>query len=82
MTMPTGKQNGFVADGHERARAACKAEVRALVEQKYAERLAQANWFQRWLLRRKISRETARLFDEKAPSDAFYLTARSYRDAI
>jgi hypothetical protein len=76
MTMPTGKHNGFVADGHEQAREACEPEVRALVEQKYAEKLAQANWFQRWLWRRKISRETARLLDEKAPPEALYLSTR------
>jgi hypothetical protein len=77
MTMATKQESSFVADGHERARAASKAEVRAAVEQKYTERFAQANWLQRCLLRWKMQREVSRALDEKAPPGGLYLSAHS-----
>ncbi len=62
----------FVAFGHWRAEAAIRAQARAELETKFAERLANASFVERLRLWREMNREIERRVDSKAPHDALY----------
>jgi hypothetical protein len=57
---------GFVVNGHERAIAGIKAEVRVEIEQKYADELSESGIFRRWFLSRRIHREIASCVDDRS----------------
>lgn len=78
--MTTEERSRFVAEGPEQARRACEPAVRDAVERRYAEELRTAKWFRRWLLRRRMKRDMARLLDVKAPRDALYLSPSPDRE--
>lgn len=72
MARRPGSANGFVADGYERLRRALQPQIRAEVEREFAERLHAADFWQRLLIGREISREIERRLREAAPPDALY----------
>ena len=49
------------------------ARIKGEMEQQYADELAQAGWFGRWSIRRKIQKELDRRIERMAPSDGMYL---------
>lgn len=63
----------FVADGYRRARAALESKVRAEVTSEYAERIAQASFFERIRLSFEMHRVIRRRVQDQAPPpDALY----------
>ena len=64
--------NRFLADGDQRLRNVQKPQVRAEVEQQYADRLAAASWFERRKIRKQIKAEIKRRLNELSPPDALY----------
>ena len=69
-------EDRFLADGYQRGRAAretSRAAIRREVEQEFADRLRQAGFFSRLLIRRRIRREVERRLSKLAPPDALYL---------
>jgi hypothetical protein len=64
----------FVADGHDRARAAHIDVIRLAVKAEYRERLKSAGWFERLRLRREMRRVIKARLNRKAPPDALYFT--------
>ena len=69
-------EDRFLADGYQRGRAACETSrvaIRREVEQEFADRLRQAGFFGRLLIRRRIRREVERRLNKLAPPDALYL---------
>ncbi len=62
----------FVADGADRLLDAIVTEIRAAVEEQYAERLANATLWERWRLRREMRLEIARRRDAAASPLALY----------
>jgi len=66
------KRHRFVVNGHGRAVDALEPVVRAEVESEFAERLKDASYWRRVLLRREMRAELKRRMHEKAPPDALY----------
>lgn len=65
---PFSKSSAFVADGHERALQGIEAEIRPMVEQKYADEWSTSGVIKRWFLLRRMEREIAQLLaDRSAP---------------
>jgi|GEM_PF-2673921 len=64
--------NGFVADGHERARQGNEPIVRAEVQRQYAAKLDAASPVERTHLNAEIEREIQTRLDKLAPPDALY----------
>ena len=62
----------FVADGYERARDANERLVRAEVEQEFAERLRNADWVDRWRMKREIERVIEKRLEHVAPPWGLY----------
>jgi len=68
---PSNKE-GFVADGHNRARQAIEPSIRAVVEMEFTVRWNAASLWQRFWLQREINREVERRIAEVAPPEALY----------
>ena len=51
------------------------ARIRRELEQQYADELAQAGWFRKRLIKRKITKELERRIERMAPKDGLYLKA-------
>jgi hypothetical protein len=66
--MRSAEPNGFVADGHERAREGFRTQIEA----EYAERLRKATSQQAARLRKEMQRKIKSLVDRKAPPEALY----------
>jgi hypothetical protein len=66
--MQSAESNGFVADGHERAREG----IRAQVEAEYAERLKTASAEENSRLRREMLREFDSRVQRSTRPDALY----------
>lgn len=62
----------FVADGFHRSRLVNEPEIRKQVEAEFAPKLANANWLQRWKIRKQIDAEIDRRCDGLASPDALY----------
>ena len=74
-------KDGIVQNGRERLLKSPEmraeiARIRGELEQQYADELAQAGWFRRRLLRRKIAWELERRIHRMAPIDGLYLKMR------
>jgi len=65
--------SGFVEDGASRLLPILEALIRPQVEDEYADRLANASsFFQRWRVRRQISREITRRLNEQVSPYALF----------
>jgi hypothetical protein len=53
-------RSGFIVDGDDRLFAILLQQFREEVEAEFAERFADASWFERWRLRREMAREVNR----------------------
>ena len=62
----------FVEDGHDRARTAIEAKIRAEVQREYANQVNKASFWERQRRRREMDREVERRIDLVAPPDAVY----------
>jgi hypothetical protein len=62
----SNSDQGFVADGYDRAIAGVEVEIRPMVEQKYADEWNASGLIKRWLLLRRIEREIGELVAERA----------------
>lgn len=65
---PASKSTDFVADGRERAVHGIEADVRPMVEQKYADEWNASGVIKRWFLLRRIKREIAELVAQRSAS--------------
>ena len=64
--------NGFIADGHDRARDANEPIVRSDVEREFASMLEGASRAEQKQIRDQMEREINRRLNDLAPPDALY----------
>ncbi len=70
--MSDANNQGFVADGYERARVAVYPKIRAQVRNEFDERLTNASFAERVRLQREMNQEIKRRINTVAPPDALY----------
>ena len=70
--MSKDKHIRIVANGRERVVSANSDRIARTIREKYADEMAQAGWFRRLRLRRKISGEIRRELDKIAPPNGLY----------
>ncbi|TWT85091.1 hypothetical protein CA13_65730 [Planctomycetes bacterium CA13] len=63
----TGRESGFVADGHDRLIASVESDARRIVEAKYADEWNASGLVRRWKLQRKMDAEIGVLVAEMTP---------------
>ena len=70
--MSKDKHHHIVADGRQRVVGANADRIARAIRAKYADEMAQAGWFRRLRLRRKIRGEIRRELERIAPPDGLY----------
>jgi len=72
ISMSGAADQGFLADGYHRARAAVEPRIRAQVRSEYRDRLNNASSAERARLEKEMADEIKRRIDAQAPPDALY----------